>query len=43
VKEGKRIIGFDLCEVVPAENEWDASVGARMLWELSQWTLASNQ
>jgi len=46
VKAGKRIIGFDLCEVAPntkADNEWDANVGARMLWELSQWTLASNQ
>jgi len=46
VKSGKRIIGFDLCEVAPdakADNEWDANVGARMLWELSQWTLAANR
>lgn len=42
VKSGRKIIGFDLCEVVPTGNEWDANVGARMLWELSQWTLASH-
>lgn len=33
-KSGKRIIGFDLCEVAPGENDWDANVGARILWEL---------
>lgn len=32
---GKRIIGFDLCEVAPAHNnEWDANVGARILYKL---------
>lgn len=32
---GKRIIGFDLVEVTPgADNEWDANVGARLLWHL---------
>lgn len=32
---GKQIIGFDLCEVSPGENgEWDANVGARMLFKL---------
>ncbi len=31
----KRIIGFDLVEVTPGKhNEWDANVGARMLWHL---------
>ena len=31
----KKIIGFDLCEVSPsAENEWDANVGARILYKL---------
>lgn len=35
VISGKKIIGFDLCEVSPAkDNEWDANVGARILWEL---------
>jgi agmatinase len=41
VKSGRKIIGFDLCEVAPATDDWDANVGARVLWELSQWTLAS--
>lgn len=41
---GKRIIGFDLVEVSPgkdsssakasADKEWDANVGARLLWHL---------
>lgn len=32
---GKKIIGFDLCEVSNAQNsDWDANVGARALWEL---------
>lgn len=43
VKSGRKIIGFDLSEVAPSNNEWDANVGARMLWELSQWTLSSHK
>ena len=32
---GKRIIGFDLVEVSPGkEGDWDANVGARLLWHL---------
>lgn len=31
---GKKIIGFDLCEVSPGESEWDANVGARVLYKL---------
>ncbi len=31
---GKRIIGFDLVEVTPGKDEWDANVGARLLWHL---------
>ena len=33
---GRRIIGFDLCEVAPggAGDEWDANVGARVLYKL---------
>jgi agmatinase len=33
-RSGKEIIGFDLCEVAPGESEWDANVGARMLYKL---------
>jgi agmatinase len=36
---GKQIIGFDLCEVAPSEhNEWDANVGARILFKLCCYT-----
>jgi agmatinase len=42
VKSGRKIVGFDLNEVAPGENdEWDANVGARLLYKLSAWTLAS--
>lgn len=34
-RSGKRIIGFDLVEVSPGpKDEWDANVGARLLWHL---------
>ncbi len=42
MKSGKRIIGFDLCEVAPGAHDWDANVGARVLWELCQWMQASH-
>lgn len=31
---GKKIIGFDLVEVAPGEDDWDGNVGARMLFHL---------
>ncbi|MEO0396008.1 MAG: agmatinase family protein [Cyanobacteria bacterium P01_A01_bin.137] len=35
-KAGKRIIGFDLCEVAPGPNDqWDGNVGARLLYKLA--------
>jgi agmatinase len=44
-KSNKKILGFDLCEVSPnlndPQNEWDANVGMRLLYELSAWTLYS--
>ena len=30
----KEIIGFDLVEVAPGENDWDGNVGARMLFHM---------
>lgn len=44
VRSGRKIIGFDLSEVSPAPRglgDWDANVGARLLYKLSAWTLAS--
>ncbi len=35
-ESGKKIVGFDLCEVAPStQGEWDANVGARILLKLS--------
>lgn len=31
---GRRIVGFDLCEVAPGAGEWDANSGVRMLFRL---------
>jgi len=28
------IVGLDLCEVAPGETEWDANVGARLLYKM---------
>ncbi|MBR8829209.1 MAG: agmatinase family protein [Gomphosphaeria aponina SAG 52.96 = DSM 107014] len=38
VKSGKKIIGFDLCEVAPSksdEEQWDGNIGARLLYKLT--------
>jgi agmatinase len=46
-KSGRRVIGFDLCEVSPGNKsreeagEWDANVGARVLYKLLGCTLKS--
>lgn len=46
VRSGRKIIGFDLNEVAPdpeGRSEWDANVGARLLYKLTGWTLASQR
>ncbi|MHA7878081.1 MAG: agmatinase family protein [Bacteroidota bacterium] len=41
-KSGKKIIGFDLCEIAPGENiDWDAQVGSRILYRLAKAMVAS--
>ncbi len=44
-RAGKKIVGFDLNEVAPNPNdetdEWDGNVGARMLYKLIAFTVAS--
>ena len=37
-KSGRKIIGFDLCEVAPGDGGWDGNVGASMLYRLCNWT-----
>jgi agmatinase len=43
VQSGRRIVGFDLMEVAPGDDgsTWDANVGARLLYKLCGYTLAS--
>ena len=42
VESGREIVGFDLCEVGPSrDGEWDANVGARVLYKLCNLTLKS--
>ena len=40
-RAGKRIVGFDLCEVAPGADgdDWDANVAARLLYKLCGFTL----
>jgi agmatinase len=43
VAERRRIVGFDVNEVAPGPEgeEWDANVGARLIYKLIGWTLKS--
>jgi agmatinase len=47
-RSGRKIVGFDLNEVAPSPSwpdqnadEWDGNVGARLLYKLATWTMAS--
>lgn len=39
VRARKRIVGLDLCEVSPGKTEWDANVGARLLYKMIGYAL----
>ena len=43
VESGRRIVGFDLCEVAegPDGDEWDGNVGARLLYKMLGFALLS--
>jgi agmatinase len=44
VKSGKKIIGFDLCEVAPGDgDQWDGNIGARLLYKLTNLMYLSHQ
>jgi agmatinase len=43
IASGRKIIGFDLCEVAKGVGEWDGNVGARVLYKLCLLTLKSNK
>ncbi len=42
VDSGKRIIAFDINEVAPGGDEWDANVGARLLYRIANLAAKSN-
>jgi agmatinase len=42
VESGRRIIGFDVCEVAPGDDDWDANVGARIIYKLCNLMHLSN-
>jgi agmatinase len=42
ILSGRKLIGFDLSEVGIGETDWDANVGARILWKLCNMLVASN-
>jgi len=39
---GRKFIGFDISEVGVGESDWDANVGARILWKLCNMLVTSN-
>ena len=43
VESKKTIIAFDINEVTPGDNEWDANVGARMLYRIANLVAKSNK
>ena len=42
MESGRKIIGFDLCEVGISESDWNSNVGARVLFKLCNFLLVSN-
>jgi agmatinase len=42
VESGRTIIGFDVNEVSPREDEWDANVGSRLLYRMINMMAKSN-
>ncbi len=42
VESGRQIIAFDINEVAPGTDEWDANVGARLLYKISNLSALSS-
>jgi agmatinase len=44
-ESGRVVVGFDLCEVAPGPegDEWDANVGARLLYKMIGFALRSQR
>jgi len=42
VESGRQIVAFDINEVAPGNDEWDANVGARLLYKIANLAAVSN-
>lgn len=42
IQSGRKFIGFDLDEIGIGQTDWDANVGARILWRLCNLLVANN-
>ncbi len=42
IESGRKIIGFDLCEVGISDSDWNSNVGARVLFKLCNLLVKSN-
>ncbi|MBE2246153.1 MAG: agmatinase family protein [Candidatus Competibacteraceae bacterium] len=42
-KSGKQIIGFDVVEVSPRSDEWDANTGARLIYQIANQLLINTK
>ncbi len=42
IQSGRKFIGFDLDEIGIGQTDWDANVGSRILWRLSNLLVTSN-
>jgi agmatinase len=42
LESGRKIIGFDLCEVGISDTDWNSNVGARVLFKLCNFLVTSN-
>jgi agmatinase len=42
IASGRKLVGFDLCEVGTSDSDWNSNVGARVLFKLCNLLVASN-
>ncbi|MBS1729642.1 MAG: agmatinase family protein [Bacteroidetes bacterium] len=42
LQSGRKLIGFDLVEVVSTDDQWDTNVAAHLLWKLCNFLMKSN-
>ena len=42
-ESGRQIVSFDINEVAPGNDEWDANVGARLLYKISNLAAVSKK